>query len=88
MLNHQLHPPPPNSVPVAFYHTHAPLTHVPNTFFRDTGFSDADIKFSNFTKFDIIITDYVGTLGDDGKFTVRGGHGIDAPAKVYIYSPK
>jgi hypothetical protein len=48
---------------------------------REVGFSQSDIDYGNSNNIEMIVIDYVGTEGDDGKYYIEGGHDINAPSK-------
>ncbi|WHT37855.1 hypothetical protein QNH98_11970 [Myroides sp. mNGS23_01] len=79
---------PLSAVLIAAFHTHTPLTYLPNNVLRKAGFSSSDILFANTYKVPIIIIDYIGTKGKDGNFYIKGGHSIDDPSNFFIYYPK
>lgn len=79
---------PLSAILVAAFHTHTPLTFLPNNTLRKAGFSSSDILFANTYKVPIIVIDYIGVKGKDGNFYVNGGHSIDDPSNFFIYYPK
>ncbi|MGQ8868212.1 hypothetical protein [Myroides sp. TSA_177.3] len=79
---------PLSAILVAAFHTHTPLTYLPNNTFRKAGFSSSDILFANTYNVPIIVIDYIGTKGKDGNFYIQGGHSIDDPSNFFIYYPK
>ncbi|OJV42761.1 MAG: hypothetical protein BGO29_01465 [Bacteroidales bacterium 36-12] len=54
---------------------------------REVGFSQSDIDYGNSNNIEMIVIDYVGTEGGDGKYYIEGGHDINAPSKEYIHTP-
>lgn len=77
---------PKTAPPVTFIHTHTPLTYESDCK-RAVGISAGDITFANENKIGIILIDYVGSKGDDGKNYIYGGHNIDDATKEYNYIP-
>ncbi len=77
---------PKTATPVTFIHTHTPLTYEEDCR-REVGFSQSDIDYGNSNNIEMIVIDYVGTEGDDGKYYIEGGHDINAPSKEYIHTP-
>jgi len=77
---------PKGSIPVTFIHTHTPLTFETDCR-REVGLSQPDLDYANSNNMEMIVIDYVGIEGDDGRFYIHGGHDIDDPTKEYIYIP-
>lgn len=78
---------PLTAVAIAVFHTHTPLTYLPEDDSRKVGFSPADIAFANRNNVPMILLDYVGIEATDGNFYIHGGHSIDDPSNFIIYYP-
>ncbi|MDR1716606.1 MAG: hypothetical protein LBS20_12255 [Prevotella sp.] len=78
---------PKTATPISFFHTHTPLTYESPDVARAVGFSDRDIEYATTHEIEIILWDYKGTLEDDGKWYIRGGHDVNDPGDIYIYVP-
>lgn len=78
---------PLTALPIAAFHTHTPLTYLPEDDSRKVGFSSADIRFANNNHVPMILLDYVGIKEKDGNFYIYGGHSVDDPSNFLIYYP-
>ena len=75
--------------PVAHFHTHTPLSFCPNSDTRyPVGPSPADISWAASRGVPGLVYDYVGTNMGGGRIGIRGGHDINAPARVWTFGPQ
>jgi hypothetical protein len=75
--------------PIAFFHTHTPLTYCPNDTYRQTGPSPADILSANDTNVPGILYDYIGVYYNEVQYVgIRGGHDLNASAQLWNFGPQ